>query len=629
MKELIRQYLDDTMSRRQLMTGLSALGMSTAAANAIAQSLTPASAAPPNGVRNAMREVQGTGGALFVAQLKAAGVKYVFFNPSTGDYPIFDALVDEPSIQVIKGIHEGAVVAMADGYAKATGKPGIVIVANVGLPNAMTQMINSWKDQIPLLVAVASADQETMGRDQLQEAEFHETMTHPITKWTWMAKTTAGIPETLRRGLKFASTPPCGPVFLALPNNTLRDEAKAAIWDQAKFDVPMRIRPDKDDIEKAARLLIEAKNPLMSVGDEITWCHGEKEAVELAELLGLPVASQPVALGYWSKPFPTRHPLYIGAQLRDMRFPGKVDVLLNLGNRYGDRTALGTTMISIRHDPTSLARTTPVDLAMVADIRVATVDLIAAIKSLATSARLEEIAAERSARARAYSSEMTEFRMKIARENADRSPITLSRIGLELEGALAPDTCYVCDVDSGKAMDPLMSFGGTDKMYFATTANILGWGMAAAFGVKLARPDQPVVSVVGDGSFCFSGPQPLWSQARYQAPVLNVVLNNRSYNNERNRIWGFGGRQFKTGRDMTCYIGSPDVDYVKAAGAFGVEGEVVAAPGEVRPAILRAQRVIADGRPYLLDIHTQRDGIGAVSTWHPAYSVAGLRTRRV
>src|SRR5712672_1867530 len=629
MKELIRQYLDEGMSCRQLMTGLSALGMSTAAATAMAQSLSPVSAGPPNGVRNATRDVQGTGGALFVAQLKAAGVKYVFFNPSTGDYPIFDALVDEPSIQAIKGIHEGAVVAMADGYARATGKPGVVIVANVGLPNAMTQMINSWKDQIPLLVAVASADQETMGRDQLQEVEFHETMTHPITKWTWMAKTTAGIPETLRRGFKFASTPPCGPVFLALPNNTLRDEAKAAIWDQAKFDVPMRIRPDKDDVEKAARLLIEAKNPLMSVGDEITWCHGEKEAVELAELLGLPVAAQPGALGFWSKPFPTRHPLHIGAQLRDMRFPGKVDVLINLGNRYGDRAAPGTTLISIRHDPTSLARATPVDLAMVADIRLATVDLIAAIKSLATPARLKEIAAERTARTRAYSSEMAEFRMKIARENADRSPITLSRIGLELEGALAPDTCYVCDVDSGKAMDPLMSFGDAVKTYFSTGPNILGWGMAAAFGVKVARPDQPVVSVVGDGSFCFSGPQPLWSQARYRVPVMNIVLNNRSYNNERNRIWAFGGRQFKTGRDMTCYIGSPDVDYVKAAGAFGVEGEVVTAPGEVKAAILRAQRVIADGRPYLLDIHTQRDGIGDASTCHPVYSVADLRTRRV
>jgi thiamine pyrophosphate-dependent acetolactate synthase large subunit-like protein len=625
MKELIKQYLDDGMSRRQLMTGLSALGMSTVAANAVAQSLTPAASAPAT----AVRDVQGTGGALFVAQLKAAGVKYVFFNPSTGDYPIFDALVDEPSIQVIKGIQEGAVVATADGYAKATGKPAVVIVANVGLTNAMTQMINSWKDQIPLLVAVASVEQDQLGRDQLQEAEFHEAMTNPITKWTWVAKTTSGIPETLRRGLKFASTPPCGPVFLSLPSNTLREEAKAAVWDQAKFDVPMRVRPDKEDVEKAARLLIEAKNPLITIGDDVTWCHGEHEAVELAELLGIPVSSQSGALGFWSKPFPTRHPLYIGALLRDMRFPGKPDVLLNLGNRFGERASPGTTLISIRLDATSLARTAPVDLAMVADARLAAQDLVAAIKSLATPTRLKAIAEERAAKVAAYSSEMAAFRLKIAQENADSTPISLSRIGMELDAALAPDTCYVCDVDSGKAMDPLMAFGGNAMRYFGTSPNILGWGMAAAFGVKLARPDQPVVSVVGDGSFCFSGPQPLWSQARYQAPIINIVLNNQSYNNERNRIWHFGGRQFQTGRDMTCYNGSPDVDFVKAAGAFGVEGELVKEPGEVKAAIGRAQRAVADGRPYLLDILTGRDGIGTASTWHPAYSVADNRKRKV
>ncbi len=625
MKDLIKQYLDDGLSRRQLMSGLSALGLSTVAAKAVAQSLAPAASAPAS----AMREVHGSGGALFVAQLKAAGVQHIFFNPSTGDYPIFDALVDEPGITLIKGVHEGAVVAMADGYARASGRTGVVIVANVGLPNAMTQMVNSWKDHIPLVVAVASVEQDALGRDLFQETDYCEVMTQPITKWYWAAKTTASIPETLRRGMKFASTPPGGPVFLSLPNNTLREEAKATIWDQAKFDVPMRIRPDKDDVEKAARLLIEAKNPLMSVGDEITWCRGTREVVELAELLGIPVAAQFGGLGYCTKPFPTRHPLYLGAHLREMRYPGKPDVLLNMGNRFGERIIAGTTLISIRHDPTSLARGAPVDLGMVADLRLAAADLVAAIRAIAPAAKLKQIADERIARTRAYTTEMAEFRHKIARENADRTPVSLERVGLELEAALAKDTCYVCDVDSGKTMDPLMSFGGDDKPYFATSPNILGWGMAAAFGVKLARPDQPVVSVVGDGSFLFSGPQPLWTMARYKAPVMTVVLNNHSYNNERNRIWHYGGRQFKTGRDMTCYLGSPDVDYAKTADAFGVEGEVVKEPGKLKDAIARAQRAVADGRPYLLDVHTYRDGVGAASTWHPPHSVADMRARKV
>jgi thiamine pyrophosphate-dependent acetolactate synthase large subunit-like protein len=634
MKHLIKQYLDQGLSRRQLVSGLSAIGMSTVAAKAVAQNLAPLGQAAEQAAAQvaapaAIREVEGNGGKLFVEQLKAAGVQYIFFNPSTGDHPIFDALVDVPEITIIKGIQEGAVTAMADGYARASGRTGVVVVANIGLPNAMTQMVNTFKDQIPMLVAVASIGQNELGRDQWQEVDHHELMTEPITKWFWQAQSTAAMAETTRRALKFASTPPCGPVFLSLPTNTLEERAKAQVWDGSKFDVPMRIRPEKEDVEKAARILIEAKNPLLSVGDEITWCRGEKELIELAELLGAPVAGEAGPLGYWSKPFPTRHPLFIGTALRTMRFPGKPDVLLNLGNRWGEIAAPGTKLISIRLDPTSLARGAPVDLAMVADLKLAMADLIAAIRSIATASLLKDIADERAARARAYSAQMRQEREAIARSLADSTPISMERLGLALEENLDRDTCYVADVDSGKTMDPLMAFGGDDKRYFGTGPNVLGWGMAAAFGVKLARPDVPVVSVVGDGSFLFSGPQPLWSLARYKAPVTVIVLNNHSYNNERNRIWNSAGRQFDAARDMTCYNGSPDVDFAKAAGAFGVEGETVEEPAALVGALSRAKAAMVEGRPYLLDIHIKREGLGAVSNWYPSYSIADLRTRKV
>jgi benzoylformate decarboxylase len=634
MKELIKQYLDQELSRRQLVSGLSAIGMSTVAAKAVAQNLAPFDQSAGQGTNvaaapTAIREVEGNGGKLFVEQLKSAGVEYIFFNPSTGDHPIFDALVDIPEIKLIKGIQEGAVTAMADGYARASGRTGVVVVANIGLPNAMTQMVNTYKDQIPMLVTVASIDQNALGRDQWQETDHHELMTEPITKWFWQAQSTEAIAETTRRGLKFASTPPCGPVFLSLPTNTLEQHGKAQVWERSKFDVPMRIRPDKEDVEKAARMLIEAKNPLLSVGDEITWCRGDKELVELAELLGAPVAGEAGSLGYWSKPFPTRHPLFIGTVLRTMRFPGKPDVLLNLGNRWGELASPGTKLISIRLDPASLARQAPVDLAMVADLRLAIADLNAAIRSMATASRLKEIADERAAHTRAYSAQMAQEREAIARSLADSTPISMERLGLELEKNLDRDTCYVADVDSGKTMDPLMAFGGNDKQYFGTGPNVLGWGMAAAFGVKLARPDVPVVSVVGDGSFCFSGPQPLWSMARYKAPITVIVLNNHSYNNERNRIWNGAGRQFEAALDMTCYNGSPDVDYAKAAGAFGVEGETVKEPGALGGAFSRAKAAMVEGRPYLLDIHIKREGLGAVSQWYPPYSIADTRTRKV
>lgn len=178
-------------------------------------------------------------------------------------------------------------------------------------------------------------------------------------------------------------------------------------------------------------------------------------------------------------------------------------------------------------------------------------------------------------------------------------------------------------------MDPLMTFGGDNKQYFGTGPNVLGWGMAAGFGVKLARPDVPVVSVVGDGSFLFSGPQPLWSMARYKAPITVIVLNNHSYNNERNRIWNGAGRQFDAARDMTCYNGSPDVDFAKAANAFGVDAETVKEPSALSGALSRAKAATVEGRPYLLDIHIRREGLGAVSDWYPPYSIAGQRTRKV
>src|SRR5260370_8446366 len=147
----------------------------------------------------------------------------------------------------------------------------------------MTQMVNSWKDQIPVLVCGAAVEEDARGRDLVQESDHCEVMTQPITKWYWAAKTTGSIPETVRRGMKFASTSPCGPVFLSLPTNTLREEATAAIWDQAKFDVPMRIRPDKDDIRSeehtselqshlnpVSRLLLEKKKQISRLFPEAT-----------------------------------------------------------------------------------------------------------------------------------------------------------------------------------------------------------------------------------------------------------------------------------------------------------------------------------------------------------------------
>jgi thiamine pyrophosphate-dependent acetolactate synthase large subunit-like protein len=267
---------------------------------------------------------------------------------------------------------------------------------------------------------------------------------------------------------------------------------------------------------------------------------------------------------------------------------------------------------------------------MVADVRLATADLIEAVKSMVTAARLKQIAPERAARAHEYTRTRAEMLKTMIAAAGSGEAIRRERLAAELEASLAKDTIYVTDCDSGRAMDPLLSFGGTDKCYISTGPNVLGWAAAASVGAKLAQPDRPVVAIMGDGSMMFGGPQPLWSMARYKAPVTVMVYNNRSYNNERNRIWTYGaGAQFKTGLDMTCYNGDPDVDFAKAAQGYGVEGEVVKEASQLKAALARARRANVDGLPYLLDIHVERDGIGAAAAWHPGYSIAGKRTRMV
>jgi thiamine pyrophosphate-dependent acetolactate synthase large subunit-like protein len=147
--------------------------------------------------------------------------------------------------------------------------------------------------------------------------------------------------------------------------------------------------------------------------------------------------------------------------------------------------------------------------------------------------------------------------------------------------------------------------------------------------VKLAQPNRQVVALQGDGGFMFAQAETLWTMARYEVPVIVVIFNNRSYNGPRNRIFQTRGRQAQAGKDMTCYLGNPDVDFAKVAAGFGVGGEVVTTPQQLRPAIQRAIQTTRDGKPYLIDAVVGRTGLAADSTWYPPYSVAAVRTRKV
>ena len=637
MKGIIKDYLDRTISRRQMLSGLGSMGMASIASTSMANTLAQFQA-PPEGAREDsnspawMKRVRGTGGKLLVEQLKQAGVEHMFVGCSAEGGPIFNALADEPDFHIILAVQEGAVAAMADGYARASGKTPFCYCSPRGIPNFMSQMFNSHQDNIPMVVTADYPAIPQLGEENADYTDHVDEITQPMTKWHWVVETTEKIPEITRRAMAFASTRPCGPVFLAFPNNTLSGTGEADVMDQSKFNLSMNTRPDPLDVDRAARLLIEARSPLLYVGDEITSDGAEKQVLELAELLALPVARPAGSLG-WSIPFPTRNPLFLGDYQKQFRILGENDVMLNLGAKMPLRHAVAfhVKVIQVRQDPASLARIYPTEVPMVANLKLATADLLASIRSLATPARLEQIRDSRYAKISEFTRQMAEFQSSLAAKAAARPEVSLERTALDLEAVLDKDSYFVGELNSARPIEKstLMHFGGEDKKYLSNTGRALGWSLSASVGVKLAQPDRPVVAMMGDGAFLFGGPQGLWSMARYKAPVTSIIWNNHSYDFERTDMFTKGGRQFETGRDMICYLGDPDIDYTKLAAGFGVEGEVVTEAAALRPALERAKRANVEGRPYVVDLHAPRHGPGAGSTWHPDYSIAALRRREV
>ncbi len=628
LKSLLKQFVDRGLSRRGFLNRLAALGVASGAARSLAADFSAFIPQPnddqPESLPPWARKVTGTGGKLLVEQLKASGCKYVFTTPSSGEAPIYDALIDEPGIQIIQVLHEGSLAAVADGYGRATGTTPFVLMPRPGLPNAMTQMFNAWKDYTAMVVMVDDVAIPIQAQDGFETVDHLSSMTAPMVKWHWSIETAYRIPEVLRKAFKFATTKPKRPVFLACPEDLFAQEATAAIIDQHKYDVSTELRPSIESATHIAELLVKARNPLIYAGDDVRYCHAEAQLFELANMLSIPVVND---LNGWSRNFPTDHPLYAGRYSPTARYPGDVDVLLHLGSRFqygtGRTIRLGSRvkLIQVGLDSTGLARNFPVELAVVADVRLALIDVIAEARRMspqgfgaAVSARLEL--------AKTHQKERRVLLDDIRQRRWNDSPPSAERICAEIDAALPRDALIVSEGDSYRVMvEYTLPYGPDGRDLYATAGGALGWGLPAAFGVKLAQPQRPVIAILSDGSFLFSGPQALWTYSRYRAPITVIVLNNHSYNGERNRILMARGRGYETGRDMVCYLGDPQIQFAKFAAGFGVPSEEVKEPNELVHALARAQQANAAGKPYLLDVHVQRTGSLSTSTWHPEFHI--------
>lgn len=631
MKEIVHSYLNRRLSRRGFVRSMAKLGFSVAAASSVLESLTPLAKAESADPSSATL-VEGTGGELLVEQLRAAGVRFIFNCTTSATYALFDALVDRPTMQVIQVPQEGQMISMAEGYALASGMVAVAVTGSVGLPGTLSNLFNAWKDRAPIVVV---SQHESVGLRRGHEFAKWDGYLDPsasFTRWRWSVTHAQQVPEIARQAFRMASTPPAGPVALAYSATALSaTRAKAAIVDHDQFAVTPPIRPTPRLVEAAGQMLVGAQSPLLIVGPEVTRSGAHRDVIKLAERLAIPVMQGERLFD----DFPTNHPLFLGDYGWPPRYPKVVDLILKLGSSLA--TPQGATVVHVGIDPEVIGKVALTDVGIVADVRETASDLLAAVEAVATTARLDGIRRGRWAATGAYTAALQARRAQIIQAGWDDRPLSWERVGAELNRRLDKDAIIVPEVSIDHRWDlgentalTQFAFGPGEKRRIGrTTGTALGWGVGAAIGVKLAQPDHQVVALQGDGGFMFGQAESLWTMARYDIPVITVVFNNRSYNGPRDSILRRGGRQSQTGKDMTCYLGDPDVDFAKVASGFGVNGEVVRTPDEIGPAVQRAIETTRGGKPYLIDAIVGRTGVAAASTWYPKYSVAAVRGRQV
>jgi thiamine pyrophosphate-dependent acetolactate synthase large subunit-like protein len=637
MRSLIQQFVDRRISRRDFGLGLGGLGLSAAAVESVLQSMALAQEPPPAaGIR-----IQGTGAEILVETLRAAAIPYVFATTATGMSPFFDALAVRPDPKLILSIAESQATSMAHGYELASGNTSALFLPGVAIPSAMNNLYNAWKDRSAIAVFSDGPSNKLPGRNMFQQMDDWLDPMVQFTKWRWQVDNDRQISEMVRRAIKVADTPPGGPVHIRFPLNILgARDLKQTIYPQSRFTVPMEIRPKPELVEQAAQLLLNAEQPLISVGAEVTRAGANDALIEFAELLGIPVAQGFSVYG----DFPFRHPLFAGHYgLGVPRGLAGMDVFLNLGGQMPDPGIFTAPVprkakvIHARIEYEDIASIYPTDVAIAAGLKETITELTDAVKGMATADRLQRLSAGRMEAARSQMAKRTVARKEKAREYWDASPMSWERVSAELDLALEDDAIIVSEIDYRTPLEWLDFGRGKKWLIGETTGFALGWGLGAALGVKIARPDRQVVCLVGDGALLFGQLEALWTASRYDIPALILVFNNRSYDNERNRIKNnsplWQNRETRDlWKDMTGYLGKPVVDFTGIAKSFDIPAAMVSTPADLQRALKRARAVTREGRPFLIDaviMQLDRKGRRTEATWYPELSIAAVRSRKV
>jgi benzoylformate decarboxylase len=525
------------------------------------------------------------GRSAFLALLKDEGITHLFGNPGTTELPIMHALKDHPDLTYVMAMQESLVVAIADGFSRASGK---LVACNVhvapGLGNALGSLFNARFTGTPMIL---TAGQQEQGHGLMEPVLYGPLvqMAEPLVKWAIEVTRLEDLPRIVRRAAKIATTPPTGPVFISLPGDILNSEAGIELGRFTRVDT--RVKPSDESLQALVVRILKAQRPVIIAGDEIVKSDALKEAAAFAEALGAPAfqCSTPYGAHFLSE-----SPSFMGAlsrlqqQVREVLSP--YDLMIVLGadplrmsvHSEVDPMPDGLSMVQIGLVDWDLAKNYGAEIAIKADVKETLRALTPALKAAGGAALegrarqgLAELASKNwSARRRPLIEQISKASTK--------SPIDPDFMSLQIVEAM-PDNAILVDESLTSGRQLLSLRPHRDRYgYHALASGGIGWGVPASVGVSLANPDRPVVCVSGDGSAMYSI-QSLWTAANHKLPLNVVICNNGSYRIIKQRLLAFHGDDHYVGMDFV----DPPVDFTAMAKALGLEAIRITDPAELKP----------------------------------------------
>ena len=527
-----------------------------------------------------------SGAEMVVQSLRDEGVEYLFGYPGGAVLDIYDAIHTLGGIEHILVRHEQAAVHMADGYARATGKVGCVLVTSgPGATNAITGILTAYTDSVPMVIISGQVMSSLIGRDALQECDM-VGISRPVVKHSFIVKKAEDIPGILKKAFYIASTGRPGPVVVDIPKDTVNPTLKYP-YEYPK-SVELRsynptVNGHKGQIKKALKALLVAKKPVLFVGGGAIAAGCHEELTQFAQRLNLPVTSSLMGLGV----YPSTDKQFLGMLGMHGTYEANTamhesDLILGVGVRFDDRTTNNldkycpnAKVIQIDIDPTSISKNVPVAIPIVGNAKNVLDEFLSLLG--------EEIGSRPQNQLEDWWKQIDEWKAKKCLDFDRTSGVIKPQQVMEAVYRITKGQAYVAsDVGQHQMFAALhYPFDLPRRWINSGGAGTMGFGLPAALGVKLAHPDATVVCVTGDGSIQMNI-QELSTATQYGIPVVVICLNNHFLGMVKQ--WQ---DLIYSGRHSQTYMNSLP-DFVKLAESYGHVGIQISTPDELESKLQEA-----------------------------------------